>query len=180
MDIEPPSGILLFCFQANFILFTSGILISFVLLAILILSSALISGSEIAFFSLSPNDMAKLRGEDQRSSKLIVSLKEKPRTLLATILICNNLVNIAIVIVSDYLIKKLVGPDTLNKMGQWLYDAGLNILGTVESLALGFNLFITVVVVTFILVLFGEIAPKIYANLNNMRFARFMAGPLTL
>jgi putative hemolysin len=147
---------------------------------ILIFSSALISGSEIAFFSLSPNDMVTLKDEDTTSSKRIIRLKEKPRTLLATILIVNNLVNIAIVVVSDYLIKTLIGHDREREIGQWLYDSGLSFLGSVEGLANGFSLFITVVVVTFILVLFGEIAPKLYANLNNLKFARFMAGPLSL
>lgn len=159
-------------------LFNSGVLFSFLFLALLILSSALISGSEIAFFSLSPTDMSKLAEDDSTSSKRIISLKEKPRTLLATILIANNLVNIAIVVVSDYLIKILIGPQREKEIGEWLFDMGLGFLGSVNSLANGFNLFITVVVVTFILVLFGEIAPKLYANLNNMKFARFMAGPL--
>ncbi|MDF1694836.1 MAG: gliding motility-associated protein GldE [Saprospiraceae bacterium] len=178
MDTEPPSSILHFCFIATFVLFNSGVLFSFLFLALLILSSALISGSEIAFFSLSPTDMSKLAEDDSTSSKRIISLKEKPRTLLATILIANNLVNIAIVVVSDYLIKILIGPQREKEIGEWLFDMGLGFLGSVNSLANGFNLFITVVVVTFILVLFGEIAPKLYANLNNMKFARFMAGPL--
>jgi gliding motility-associated protein GldE len=124
--------------------------------------------------------MADLGDEETASSKRIIVLKEKPRTLLATILIANNLVNIAIVVVSDYLIKSLIGADREREIGQWLYDSGLSFLGTVDGLANGFNLFITVVVVTFILVLFGEIAPKIYANLNNLKFARFMATPLSV
>jgi len=123
--------------------------------------------------------MAGLEAEDSNSSKRIIDLKKKPRTLLATILIANNLVNIAIVVVSDFLITKLIGEDLQRLIGEWLYDIGLSFLGSVENLANGFNLFLTVVVVTFILVLFGEIAPKIYANLNNLKFARFMAGPLT-
>ncbi len=180
MDIEPPSSILLFCFQATFVLLTNGVIFSLIFLAVLIFSSALISGSEIAFFSLSPNDMANLEAEESGSSKRIIVLKEKPRTLLATILIANNLVNIAIVVVSDFLIKKLIGVDRERQIGEWLYEKGLSFLGSAEGLANGFNLFITVVVVTFILVLFGEIAPKLYANLNNLKFARFMAGPLTV
>lgn len=179
MDIEPPSSILLFCFQATFVLLTSGVLFSLVFLLGLIFTSALISGSEIAFFSLTPNDMVGLEEDDSKSGQRIVALKEKPRTLLATILIANNLVNIAIVVVSDYLIKILIGPIREREIGEWLYDLGLSFIGSAETLANGFSLFLTVVVVTSILVLFGEIAPKIYANLNNMKFARFMAGPLT-
>lgn len=180
MDIEPPSSILFFCFQAIFVLFTNGVIFSLIFLVVLIVSSALISGSEIAFFSLSPNDLATLKTEDSPSSKRIIALKEKPRTLLATILIGNNLVNIAIVVVSDFLIKRLIGPEREQQMGQWLHDMGFGIIGSAERLATGFNLFITVVVVTFILVLFGEIAPKLYANLNNLKFARFMSGPLSI
>lgn len=180
MDIEPPSSILLFCFQAFFVMLASGVFISLFFLILFILSSAFISGSEIAFFSLSPNDMANLEAEDTKSSKRIIALKEKPRTLLATILIANNLVNIAIVVVSDFLIKKLIGDDLLKQIGDWLFDSGLGFIGSSESLANGFNLFITVAVVTFILVLFGEIAPKLYANLNNLKFARIMAGPLNI
>ena len=180
MDIEPPSSILHFCFTATFILLTSGVLFSIFFLIILIFSSALISGSEIAFFSLSPNDLADLKDEDSSSSKRIIALKEKPRTLLATILIANNFVNIAIVVVSDYLIKKMIGPKTELEIGNWLYESGLSFLGSAQGLANAFNLFITVVAVTFILVLFGEIAPKLYANLNNLKFARFMATPLSI
>ena len=180
MDIEPPSSILLFSFQAAFVLLTNGVVFSWLFLVILILSSALISGSEIAFFSLSPNDLANLKNEEVSSSKRIIALKEKPRTLLATILIANNLVNIAIVVVSDFLIRRMIGEERERQMGEWLYDLGLGFLGTVERLAYGFNLFLTVIVVTAILVLFGEIAPKLYANLNNLKFARFMSGPLTL
>jgi gliding motility-associated protein GldE len=170
---------LFFCFQAAFVLLASGTVFSLLFLVVLIISSALISGSEIAFFSLSPNDMANLKSEDLVSSKRIIALKEKPRTLLATVLIANNLVNIAIVVVSDYLIKELIGAEAEQQMGEWLYNLGLGFLGSAEFLAYGFNLFITIVVVTSILVLFGEIAPKIYANLHNMKFARMMSGPLT-
>ena len=150
------------------------------MLILLIISSALISGSEIAFFSLSPNDLAELEDEDSRSSKRILALKEKPRTLLATILIANNFVNIAIVVVSDFLIKRMIGPEREKEIGEWLYNSALGFLGSKESLANGFNLFITVVLVTFILVLFGEIAPKLYANLNNRKFAKVMASPLSI
>lgn len=180
MDTEPPSSILHFCFQASFVLLTNGVVFSLFFVLLLILFSALISGSEIAFFSLSPNDMANLKNEDSVASKRIILLKERPRTLLATILIANNLVNIAIVVVSDFLVQELIGPESEREIGQWLYDSGLSFLGTVDGLANGFNLFITVVVVTFILVLFGEIAPKLYANLNNLKFAKMMAGPLSL
>lgn len=139
----------------------------------------MISGSEIAFFSLSPNQMVDLKDEDTSSSKRIISLKEKPRTLLATILIGNNFVNIAIVVVSDYVIKELIGPQNLTIIGDWLYGHGFSFLGTSYWLAQAFMFLVTVIGVTFVLVLFGEIAPKLYANLNNLKFARMMSGPLS-
>jgi len=130
---------------------------------------------------LSPSQMNELEAENtSSSSNRIISLKEKPRTLLATILIANNFVNIAIVVVSDYLIKDIIGPDVLLAIGSWLYDHGFSWIGPADWLANGFMFLLTVIGVTFILVLFGEIAPKLYANLNNLKFARFMSGPLTL
>jgi len=162
-----------------FVLTTTGFAISWLFLLILIISSALISGSEIAFFSLSPKDMSDLGEEEDKASKRIVSLKEKPRTLLATILITNNLVNIAIVVVSDFLIRSMIGDDHVALIGQYFFDHGFSWLGTSEWLGRIFMFLVTVIGVTFILVLFGEIAPKLYATLNNLKFARFMSGPLT-
>ena len=154
-------------------------MLSLFLLLLLILSSALISGSEVAYFSLSPSQMIDLQDEGSASSNRIISLKEKPRTLLATILIANNFVNIAIVVLSDYLIKEFIGPDNLSIIGNWLHENGFALLGRPDSLASIFMFLLTVIGVTFILVLFGEIAPKLYANLNNLKFSRIMAGPLT-
>ena len=152
---------------------------SFVILLLLILTSALISGSEVAFFSLSPSQMIDLQDDGSTSSNRIINLKEKPRTLLATILIANNLVNIAIVVFSDFLIKELIGPEKLSIIGEWFYGHGFAWLGQANWLAGTFMFLLTVIGVTSILVLFGEIAPKLYANLNNLKFSRFMSGPLT-
>lgn len=144
----------------------------------LIVCSGLISGSEVAFFSLSPKDIHHLQDETDRSSSTILQLQERPRTLLATILICNNFINIAIVVVSDYLVSKMLGEDALLTVGSYL----ASIFGVFSQSQYGqvFNLFVTVVGVTFILVLFGEIAPKVYANVNNLKFAKRMAIPLDL
>jgi gliding motility-associated protein GldE len=154
-------------------------LISLAILLLLILSSALISGSEVAFFSLSPSQMIDLQDDGSTSSNRIIKLKEKPRTLLATILIANNLVNIAIVVFSDFLIKELIGPERLTIIGEWFYEHGFAWLGQANWLAGAFMFLLTVIGVTSILVLFGEIAPKLYANLNNLKFSRIMSGPLT-
>lgn len=124
--------------------------------------------------------MSDLGEEEDKASKRIVSLKEKPRTLLATILITNNLVNIAIVVVSDFLIKSMIGEDRLALIGQYFFDHGFSWLGTSTWIGQVFMFLLTVIGVTFILVLFGEIAPKLYATLNNLKFSRLMSGPLTV
>ncbi len=124
----------------------------------LLVCSGLLSGSEVAFFSLNHRDKGVLIEEQSIAANRILNLLEEPRYLLSTILIANNVVNIAIILVSNSLLQALL-PSTLNYY---------------------LNLFITVGVVTFLLVLFGEVAPKVYANQNNMRIARIMSAPLLL
>ena len=141
------------------------------------MSSALISGSEVAFFSLSPNDLEELKSEDNKTNNKILKLRNKPRKLLATILISNNFINIAIVVLSDYLIRNLLGEERLLKSGTYFseilpFNIDPSTLGSV------INILITTVGVTFLLVLFGEVAPKVYANLNNRKFAEFMVRPM--
>ena len=177
LDIDPPHALFLF----PIIFFSSidlGITISILILILLIISSALISGSEIAFFSLSPDQLNSLEHDTQVSGKRILSLRKKPRKLLATILISNNFVNIAIVLVSDYLIKGLLGESLLLAWGEELKE--LYIFKSLDPQSIGelINFIIAVVGVTTILVLFGEIMPKIYANINNLKLSRFMASPI--
>ena len=126
------------------------------------------------------NQLKHIEEEDNRSGQRILSLREKPRRLLATILISNNLINIGIVILAYYLLKQILPQGTLF---QWGIDINsvpvLNWLDPYQwSALLGF--LISVVGITFLLVSLGEIAPKIYANLNNIGFARLMSGPLTI
>jgi len=123
---------------------------------LLLICSGLLSGSEVAFFSLTIRDHTRLKEEDTPATKLILKLLDKPRYLLSTILITNNIVNIAIILVSDNLLKLIVP----------------------VSLGVYVNFFITVVLVTFLLVLFGEVAPKVYANRNNIQIASIMSRPL--
>lgn len=182
LDLDPEPSYLLFdlILVIQSLGLTSGVVMAILVLLVLIASSALISGSEVAYFSLTQADVNQLHEEEHKSSERIVSLMKKPKTLLATILIGNNFVNIAIVIVSAYVIDALLGTERLQAFSQSLYDGGLNKIASVMSIANTLNFLITVVGVTFILVLFGEIAPKIYANLNNLKFARFMSLPLTV
>ena len=179
MDPDPPAELLSIAAPLLLLaLLTTGTTISILILLLLILASALISGSEVAYFSLSPNDVRDLVEEDSVASRRIISLKEKPRTLLATILIANNFINIAIVVISDSVLKNLLGEQRLAAIGDWLYGTFLSSLFTATQLANGFNFLLTVVGVTFILVLFGEVAPKLYANINNLSFAKVVSLPL--
>ena len=129
------------------------------LIVILLLGvSASVSASETAFFSLSPRDVVRLKNSPDRRSNAILRLLSADEYLLATILVVNNLVNICIVILSNGLIDSLVG------------FAG----------AAGLEFVVKMVIVTFLLLLFGEIMPKILASYHPVRIARMMAVPLLL
>lgn len=140
-------------------LITSSVLIGVVVLIILLLCSALISGAEVAFFSLKPADL-EAHPEDSKQLVIVQKLLDKPKKLLATILVANNTINIAIVLLFASL--------------------GKSLLANVNTALFGIDLrfLIEVVIVTFIILLFGEILPKIYASRNNRQFASFMAYPL--
>ena len=177
---EPPTGEQKeLLFMSLFLISTSGQtgLWGLVFLLILIVSSALISGSEVAFFSLDRNDRQNLGEEDQPSSMRILQLLDRPRRLLATILIANNFINIAIVIVSDYLIWTWMSEETFTVWAQELLSIGPQLISEL-ALARVLNFILTVGLVTFILVLFGEVTPKVYANVNGLTFARLMSRPI--
>lgn len=163
-----------------FVLYVAPVLSSLALLLVLIVCSGLISGSEVAFYSISTVELEDLKQDESKSAIRLLRLKNEPRRLLATILISNNFINIAIVILSTYLVEDLLGTDRLQAMGEQLHTIGLGSMFSISQLASGINFLITVVGVTCILVLFGEIAPKIYANLNNLKFAKFMSLPLLI
>jgi len=132
--------------------------ICFIITMFLLLCSALISGSEIAFFSLNPSQLHELKNNNTKRNKIIIKLLETPKKLLATILIANNFINVAIVILSAFIINKT-------------FDfSGYQILGFI----------IQVIVITAIILLFGEIMPKMYATQNAVIFANFMSSPIRL
>jgi len=157
-----------------------SIAISVVLLVFLLLCSALISGSEVAYFSMSPQEVHDLKLDKKPSSARIVFLHSISRKLLATILISNNFVNIAIIMVSNYISAILVPQSTFvlwaQGMDAWFFVSSMSVLTRAGAI----NFIITTFFVTFLLVLFGEVAPKIYAKINNVRFARLMSGPLVI
>ena len=126
------------------------------LLVILLIFSGFISGSEVALFSLSKSEIESK--SDLKSFKIITNLLEKPNKLLATILVVNNLINIGIVIL-------------FTKLGEVLFSA-------IGSPLIKF--FLEIVVATFLILLFGEILPKIYASRNNINFSRIIAYPLRI
>ena len=154
--------------------------LGFGIIFILLICSALISGSEIAFFSITHNDADGLKDTKNRREANILKLRERPRTLLATILITNNFINIAIVVISEYLLRTVLPSSTFEGLANGLINnlAFLENIFDASSLAKGFHFTITVIGVTFLLVLFGEVAPKVYARFNNLALAKFMSGPL--
>lgn len=174
MDPEPPDSLYFLEFLLS-ISFDWTILLWLIGLIILLICSALVSGSEIAFFSLSPKDLHELHQDKNPAADRLIEIKEKPRRLLATILVANNFVNIAIVIISDFLLKKLLTDSVLLPMAEslasWTSFEIPTLISTISFL-------ITVVGVTFLLVLFGEVTPKIYASVNNRSFAMAMTGPM--
>ncbi|HEX8277643.1 MAG TPA: gliding motility-associated protein GldE [Segetibacter sp.] len=125
------------------------------ILIILLLISFFVSGAEVAFFSLSYKEINMLKTKQQPGYKRIVNLLEDPKTLLASLLIANSFVNISIIIISNFVIDGFISDTQL-----WWVEFLIKVLA-----------------VTFLLVLFGEIMPKVMATQNNIRFAKD-AGPL--
>ena len=156
--MDDPEPVLNIIFLSVLQPITSGIIVSFVILLILLLFSALISGSEVAFFSLTPSDLEKLNESEQKSHKSILSLLRKPKRLLATILISNNFINVGIVILSTYIVHNLFN---FNGIKEWVV------------------IFFEVGVITFILLLIGEILPKIYATKQGLKLATIMVYPIS-
>ena len=154
MDSEPPS-LLLFMATMGFTQ-----IFSLVFLFVLLLCSALISGAEVAFFSLTPANFITEDGKRSKTQNIVINLLEKPKKLLATILVANNFINIAIVLLFDNLADDLFGGVNTEVYGidlRFLFEVGL---------------------VTFLILLFGEILPKVYASRNKVQFSNFMAYPI--
>ncbi len=140
--------------------------------------SAMVSGSEVAYFSLSPADINTFVDDQLKSSDRILKLTQTPRILLATILIANNLINIGIVILSDYLIRSTIPSKIFQTWGEGMTEFVPAL--SAADWGSSFEFLLTVLVATFLLVLFGEVSPKIYANVNRLGMARTMSQPLLL
>lgn len=136
--------------------FSFGVIIGFIVMILLLIASAFISGSEVAFFSLTPSNINSLKEKVSRTNNLILKLLNTPERLLATILIANNFVNVGIIILSTFVTISFV---------DFSYSPAIRFI-------------LQVIIITFLILLFGEIIPKIYATQYAMRFASFMAYPL--
>lgn len=149
MDIEPPSLLLQIAVDWP-------LAIGITSLILLLIISALISGSEVAFFSLSKTELDEASQDESNKKNTVAAQLERPQKLLATILISNNFINILIVLLFAYL-------------GDYFFT-------TIDSTALRF--FVEVLIITFLILLFGEVLPKIYASRNAMKFASMLALPI--
>lgn len=157
MDPSPSSFLLSFTQIFQPIDFELGLSIFCVL--ILVVLSALLSGSEVAMFSISNKQRFDLEDQNKNTNKRVLTLLKEPKKLLATILIANNFINVSIVMASNFVFNNLI------------------IEGSISDTM---NFIIQVIVITFLILLFGEVIPKVYANNYNLKFSKFMAIPLQL
>lgn len=137
--------------------FSAGPAIALGLAFLLLFVSGFVSASEVAFFSLTPSDINDIREEDTASDSVILRLLSRSEYLLAAILIANNFVNVAVVMLCTYGINA------------WINFSQVPVLGFI----------LETVILTFLLLLFGEIMPKIYAQKNSLQFVRFSASTLS-
>lgn len=135
----------------------SATIINFIILSVLLLLSAFASSSESAYFSLGPKEKESLKNDDSKGAQTALKLLEKPKNLLATLLILNNFVNVGIVILSSFLLDEIFPLNEANKTFRFLTE---------------------VVLITFMLLLIGEVIPKIYANKNAETLVRRFSLPI--
>jgi putative hemolysin len=126
-----------------------------ILILFFLVMSFIVSGSRIAFFSLSDKEINILKTKQDSSWRRIVNLLEEPKALLASLLIANILLNIGIIILSNFLIDQVIS----FKQDYWLFE-----------------FLMKVVMVSFVLILFGEVMPKVWASQNTLQFAFYTSG----
>lgn len=157
MDPDP------FYFSAQFLVMDTFFVLNIGLMVLLLACSAMISGAEVAFFGLSVTDLKDIAEKNSAKGNLLVKLLERPKKLLATILIANNAINIGIVLL-------------FNIIGDTLFASVDYLIFNLISL----RFLLEVVVATFLILMFGEILPKVYANRNRHGFSHLMAYPLAV
>lgn len=156
METDPLPILNAIYWNVEFLPFTASIAVSLVVILILLFCSALVSGSEVAYFSLSPAEKQKIAGGSTKKYIYLIKNLESPEQLLATILVANNFVNVGVVILSSFTFDRLVD---FTQEPVW-----------------GFAF--QVILISFILLLIGEIVPKVYSTKHALKFARFIARPL--
>lgn len=159
IDPDPFQQLLVVLLNTPGTVISVGSIVSIVAIIVLLFGSAMMSGAEVAFFSLGPNQLHALRQNEDKADHMVLHLLEMPKRLLATILISNNFINVAIVVISTFLVNSFID---FSRVHYWV------------------AFLVQVVVVTALLLLLGEIIPKVYATRRNVRFARFMARPLRI
>lgn len=137
---------------------TTGVVIGLLVNLILLFITAVLSGAETAFFSLTPAQLKDFKLSPDKRSRLIIDLIERPKVLLATILIANNFVNVTMVVIFSYITTLLVDPTHYPVL----------------------TFIIQVVVITSIILFFGEILPKVYASRFPLQVCKVMAGPIKM
>ena len=150
MDPEPSLSLLRFI--------DTDILVGSIGIILLLFCSAMVSAAEIALFSLTQNDIKLLFEEDPSKANLISKLLQKPKKLLATILVANNFSHIGVVIIFSF-------------VGKSFFEVIANPI---------LKFIVEVFFVTFLILLFGEVLPKVYASRNNIKFSKFIANPLAV
>ena len=136
----------------------TNLLFGSIAIVLLLFCSAMVSAAEVALFSLTQQDLNTLAEDDSSKANLISKLLQRPKKLLATILVANNFSHIGVVIIFSFV--------------------GNTIFSAIESPILKFT--VEVILVTFLILLFGEVLPKIYASRNNIKFSKFVANPIVM
>lgn len=144
-----------------FMVMDGSFVLNIAVLLILLICSALVSGAEVALFGLSPTEANEIEEQKTPQGIILIKLLERPKKLLATILIANNAINIGVV-----LLFNVIGDTLFSNINQFIF--GL----------VSLRFLLEVIVATFLILMFGEILPKVYANRNRMSFSNFMAYPL--
>ncbi len=134
----------------------TNLLLGSLAIVLLLFSSAMVSAAEIALFSLTPKDLKDLADANASRAGLISELLQRPKKLLATILVANNFSHIGVIIIFSFV--------------------GDNLFAAIASPLLKFV--VEVILITFLILLFGEVLPKVYASRNNVKFAQFIARPI--
>ncbi len=151
MDPEPPSF-------AFFEITDTNLVLGFAATFILLFFTAVISGAEVAFFSLTPKDIDEAASRNPDKAATISKLLQRPKKLLATLLVANNFINVAIIILFSFIGRTIFSPITSEAL----------------------KLIVEIAFVTFVILLFGEVLPKVYANRNNVKFALMITRQISV